>query len=301
MSAQLENGYTRIANEILDHMCQTKLNGSQFRICMAIWRFTYGFNRKEFPISIKSISEATGINKRQVQRELNALVAAHIVLVVEEATFSSPATLAFNKYFDQWCLDRQEVTNKTPGSERDTSPDGELVTPPGVGLDVTPDGELDTPLNLGDQQGPDLEDVFFEAKDNIKDNIKDNSKENIYSLQVQKIFSTWNAQKIIIHQEITPDMDKAIAKAVKRYNIEGVLTAIVHYGEVYRDELYYFDYKWSLTKFLTQKNALPDFMDDGVKWLNYIQEKRAGPVKTSVAAQNKKVLEAVFGGETGSA
>lgn len=161
MAAQLENGYTKIANEILDHIARTKLNGSQFRIVMAIFRYTYGFNRKEHPMSIGFLAEATDMNRRQVQRELTTLIDAGIIKIVKESTFSSPAVLSFNKYFDQWCLNRQQVTEQTTGDGTDNQTDVGLDVTPGDGLDVRGDVGLDTQ----------------EIK--LKDNIKENPKENI--------------------------------------------------------------------------------------------------------------------------
>lgn len=251
MAAQLENGYTRIANEILDHIAKTKLNGSQFRIVMAVFRYTYGFNRKEHEMSIGFIAKATGMNKRQVQRELSALIDARIIKVVKESTHSSPAVLSFNKYFDQWCLNSQQVSKQSTGDELAACTDDRL--------DVTPDDGLDT---RGDD-GLDTQEI------QLKDNIKDNSKENIYSQLHLKVFSVWNKQEIIRHKKITPELKKSIDKAVKQYGIDNVILAIERYAKCYKDPAYFFSYKWDLAKFLKQKNALPDFLDGGCKWEDY--------------------------------
>ena len=36
---QTENGYTKIANEILDQTSRLHLNGTQYSILLTIWRF----------------------------------------------------------------------------------------------------------------------------------------------------------------------------------------------------------------------------------------------------------------------
>lgn len=125
-SPQKENGFTSIANEILDNMSRQPLNGTQFRILMIIFRFTYGFNRKEHQLSESFISKATSIHKKQIQREINELIDYKIVVVTNEASFRSPRSLMFNKDYDSW-----EVTKKLPGSEKDTHTGSELVTSPG--------------------------------------------------------------------------------------------------------------------------------------------------------------------------
>ncbi len=251
MAAQLENGYTRIANEILDHIAKTKLNGSQFRIVMAVFRYTYGFNRKEHEMSIGFIAKATGMNKRQVQRELSTLIDARIIKVVKESTHSSPAVLSFNKYFDQWCLNSQQVSKQSTGDELAVCTDDRL--------DVTPDDGLDTRGDVG----------LVTQEIQLKDNIKDNSKENIYSQSHLKVFSVWNKQEIIRHKKITSELKKAIDKAVKEYGVENVILAIERYGRIYKDPNYFFSYKWDLVRFLRQRNALPDFLDEGSKWEDY--------------------------------
>ena len=57
---KLENGYSPIANEILEQLCRQNLNGTQFRIIMVVWRYTYGFSRKEHELSETFISKAIG-------------------------------------------------------------------------------------------------------------------------------------------------------------------------------------------------------------------------------------------------
>jgi hypothetical protein len=39
-----------------------------------VWRYTYGFNRKQHELSQNFIAEATGLHKKQIQRELNNLI-----------------------------------------------------------------------------------------------------------------------------------------------------------------------------------------------------------------------------------
>lgn len=270
MADQQEN-FTKISNDILEALTKAKLNGTQYAICLVISRYTFGYQRCEAKLSAGYIANAADLNPRQVKRELQALISRNIILQKEQRN-GITSVLGFNKDIGTW----KPVTKKTPVDKPVSNP---------------------SPVPVANQTQAPVSNPS-PKKEKLKENIKE---KDIYSLPVQKIFSTWNAQKVIVHQEITPDIDKAIVKAVKRYGIERVLTAIANYGQVYRDDTYYFDYKWSLFKFLTQKNAMPDFMDEGVKWLNYIQEKRAGPGKSSAKDQNAKVLEAVFGGKTGSA
>ena len=123
---QIDNGdFTRIANEILEHIAQAKLNGTQYAVVLTIWRFTYGYRRTSHEMSLGFIENATGINKKQVGRELAKLVERKIVVVEKEASFNKPQVLKFNKDYDQW------VSAKTlTGSEIVVETVSGLVDPP---------------------------------------------------------------------------------------------------------------------------------------------------------------------------
>ncbi len=81
MSApQLENGYTRIANEILEALAKIKLSPYETRLMWIIFRKTYGNNGKKMDrISLSQFSEWTGIDRRNVRRALASLLAREVV------------------------------------------------------------------------------------------------------------------------------------------------------------------------------------------------------------------------------
>jgi phage replication O-like protein O len=98
---QIEQGYTRIANEILENIMKVSLNGTQFRIVMAVWRFTYGFQRKEHELSIGFIATAISASRSQVDRELTVLIERKI-LVAREQGAKRPRQIRFNKDYEHW-------------------------------------------------------------------------------------------------------------------------------------------------------------------------------------------------------
>lgn len=116
---QLENGYTKIANEILERLALTKLSPTQFRLILVIWRYTYGFNRKDHEMSLSFLAEATGIHKQRVKQELDKLIENNIVIVTEEGSFSKSRKLAFNKDYDTWRL--QSTKESTVSGIADTT------------------------------------------------------------------------------------------------------------------------------------------------------------------------------------
>lgn len=108
-------------------------------------------------------------------------------------------------------------------------------------------------LDLEPSVGSDL----CEEKTDIKQEVK------------ERLFNLWNSQGIIEHRQLTPEISKAFDKALKKWDEDAIAEAIKRYGIVYHDTEYFFKHKWKLENFLTQKNALPDFLDEGEKWQNY--------------------------------
>lgn len=98
-SPQKENGYTPIANEILDAISKARINGTQASILFQIWRYTYGFNRTSHILSASFLSKGTGINKVRLSQELKKLIDNKIVTVI---TRSCPREIAFNKNYNEW-------------------------------------------------------------------------------------------------------------------------------------------------------------------------------------------------------
>ena len=58
-SPQLENGYTRIANEIMNALIKYRIAGEQMQCLLHIIRQTYGWGRKSDKISITQFEKAT--------------------------------------------------------------------------------------------------------------------------------------------------------------------------------------------------------------------------------------------------
>lgn len=70
---QLEDGYTAIANEILEHLMKMHLTPNQWQVLLCIIRKTYGFHKKVDYIANFQIIEATGLGKTVVSRVLHNL------------------------------------------------------------------------------------------------------------------------------------------------------------------------------------------------------------------------------------
>lgn len=134
---QLERGYTRVANEILEEVSSRKFNATQFSVLMIVWRMTYGFNRKDHDIALSFFVKATGFSKRNIQEAINALVKAQVLIETQPASFNQTRRVAFNKNHDDWLIQSRTKSKQV----NDSAPDDEKVTSTGEQSNTSPGDE----------------------------------------------------------------------------------------------------------------------------------------------------------------
>lgn len=132
-SPQLENGYTRLANELLDALIGAKLTARQWAVFMAVVRKTYGFNKKNDDIGLSQLASMTGIAKAHVSVAVREL-AARRILTREMGTFGH--RLGINKKHKSWIGVTESVTRDI---EEVPLNDGGLQDAPEVTESVTPE------------------------------------------------------------------------------------------------------------------------------------------------------------------
>lgn len=96
---QTENGYTKIANEVLEALSRIRIPGEAMQIFLVIIRKTYGFQKKEDAIALSQFCLATGINKPNVFRAIKQLQIMNLIIKNDNA---NPQTYRFNKDYSQW-------------------------------------------------------------------------------------------------------------------------------------------------------------------------------------------------------
>jgi len=106
-SPQLENGYTRLANELLDAFLCAGLTGRQWTVLMAIIRKTYGFNKKSDDIGLSQLSSMTGIAKAHVSVVVRELESRRII-TRRQGSFGH--LIGVNKNFIIWSRVTDSVT-----------------------------------------------------------------------------------------------------------------------------------------------------------------------------------------------
>ncbi|MFK7696418.1 replication protein [Paenibacillus sp. HJGM_3] len=99
-NVQPEHGYTKIADEILEQMARIKLSPTQYRILFVVWRYTYGFNRKQHELSLSFIQQATELDIRNIRRELKDLEERKIIF--QKVSGGQARVIQFNKDYEQW-------------------------------------------------------------------------------------------------------------------------------------------------------------------------------------------------------
>ena len=93
---QIEDGYTPIANEILEALAKTKTTNYQMRVLVFLLRKTYGFRKRDDWISCSQIVAGTGINKAHVSRAKKELLQRKMIVT------PLGNKMGFNKHYSQW-------------------------------------------------------------------------------------------------------------------------------------------------------------------------------------------------------
>ena len=101
---QLEDGFMRVANGIVDNICKLSLNGTEQKVIWCVIRYTYGFNRKSHRLSASFISQWANCDISSVKRALRRLQKMNIIVCINSDKRGVTAELKFNKNPDQWKL-----------------------------------------------------------------------------------------------------------------------------------------------------------------------------------------------------
>jgi len=129
-SPQLEEGYTKIANKILDHLIEHRIPGEAMQILLFIIRKTYGYNKKDDNIALSQISDATGIVKSHIGRNVEKLIEMDLIKVTQKGN-GAIKNYAFNKNFDAWKKLPKKVTVTQKGNAKKVTQKGNKVTQKG--------------------------------------------------------------------------------------------------------------------------------------------------------------------------
>ena len=77
---QIEDGYTKLSNEILEHLIKTHLPPNEWQVLLCIIRKTYGFHKKVDHIANSQMVETTGLCKAVISRAVHKLTSKHMII-----------------------------------------------------------------------------------------------------------------------------------------------------------------------------------------------------------------------------
>ncbi|HIH5086955.1 TPA: replication protein [Klebsiella pneumoniae] len=181
--ADLDDGFTRIANELLEAVMRAGLSQHQLLVFMAVMRKTYGFNKKSDWVSNEQLSELTGILPHKCS-------AAKSVLVKRGILTQTGRVIGINKTVSEWSSLPVKGTEKKPYLKKVTLPESAKKSLPESGNAYYPNK-----VNTKDKHTKD-------NKDNINNPPKSPRAVSFDALAVQlpdwlsaEIWSSWVAYR----------------------------------------------------------------------------------------------------------
>ncbi len=119
LKAELEDGYGRVANLLLEALAMSKLNGKQMSICLFIIRRTYSWGKKSDEITLKDFALACDSSETYMSKQIKQLIKWKVVLRKNYSPGKVPE-YEINTRVDEWdkgCLNVQglneNVVNNT--------------------------------------------------------------------------------------------------------------------------------------------------------------------------------------------
>ena len=107
-SPQLDNGYTPIANEIVEALMRINLSGYESRVLWFIFRKTYGFKKKTDWIALSQFSKAIGLDRRLIHRAIKKLSSKKMIVIQKDDGVR--VRYGFQKDYTKWKLSSKKMT-----------------------------------------------------------------------------------------------------------------------------------------------------------------------------------------------
>ncbi|HBE5090112.1 TPA: replication protein [Escherichia coli] len=79
--ADIDDGYTRFANELLEAIASADLTARQLKVMLAYVRKTYGFNKKADRIADEQIAQLTGLSRQNVNKAKKELISMNCLFM----------------------------------------------------------------------------------------------------------------------------------------------------------------------------------------------------------------------------
>jgi len=107
-SPQLENGYTQIANEIIEALFKINLSPYENRFIWFILRKTYGWKKKTDWISLSQFAKEMGLDRRNIHRTIKKLSSKQMIVVYRD--YKNHIGYGFQKNYEKWKVSSKKTT-----------------------------------------------------------------------------------------------------------------------------------------------------------------------------------------------
>lgn len=122
--ASLENGFTRLANDLLDAGIGHDMTKRQYKVFLAVIRKTYGFQKKRDRISGSQLSELTKMPRARCSEVLNELIEMKLII----RTGGTQGELEINKKTGEWLEHKPKKCYRNSTSKKPKQYSTETVT-----------------------------------------------------------------------------------------------------------------------------------------------------------------------------
>tara|TARA_B100000700_G_scaffold189815_1_gene209208 strand:- start:59383 stop:60294 length:912 start_codon:yes stop_codon:yes gene_type:complete len=102
--AQLEDGYVRTANALVEALCKAPLTSREARIVRAVERATFGWDRSSARLSQSVLAKMTGLTPKRCSEAVNSLLAKKVL----RRDGGSQAPIGINTHTDEWDFSTQK-------------------------------------------------------------------------------------------------------------------------------------------------------------------------------------------------
>lgn len=100
---QLEHGFVRLANRLVEALCDADFTGTQTKIVLALWRDTYGWGQEAVRLTVNQLAQRCRcVLAGGFHRALNELAAEGVVILVVPRSPQSPGGYMVQKDFTKW-------------------------------------------------------------------------------------------------------------------------------------------------------------------------------------------------------
>ena len=181
---ELDDGYLKLANELVDQFVKLKITATQWNILFLVMRETYGYNRKAKDLSVSYIAKAIGVSEYSTSKAVQDLIQKKILVEYSQPTPRASREIGINKYYLDWVSPQAKLGSDPKGS----------CPQPSLGSDPKgscPQAKLGSDPKEGwglDPKEPCPKQIQY--KDTSKDN-KPTASDRNYSAVEEEYFGGW--------------------------------------------------------------------------------------------------------------